>query len=154
MEYRGACERWDFKTARPAGMGSFDNAELYLNYLEHLDLPKAEMKKVFADGDDVYEFHETNVENLPEPMLVFTWIHVDGGKISSIKMLYDPRPFCRKDLGDNGAKVRIDVSRFVKYILEYILCQLTRPVYYVLYIVKVCIYPKKDRLRPVGLRSP
>jgi len=107
MEYRAACERRDFKTSRsylvdnvsfrgPTGMGSFDKAEPYLKYLEHLDLPKAETKKVFADGDDVCEFHEINFEKLPAPMLVCTWIHVDGGKISSIKMLYDPRPFLQE----------------------------------------------------------
>lgn len=37
----------------PTGMGSFDKAEPYLKYLEHLNLPKSEIKKVSVDGDDV-----------------------------------------------------------------------------------------------------
>src|SRR5437660_1384180 len=90
MEFLAACERKDFKSARayisdnvsyvgPTGMGSFDKAEPYLKYLEHLDLPKLEFKKVFVDGDDVCELHELNFDTLPAPMLVCSWFHVDDG---------------------------------------------------------------------------
>jgi ketosteroid isomerase-like protein len=107
MEYLAACDRRDFETARrylsdnvsyrgPTDMGSFDKAEPYLKYLEHLNLPKLDINKVFADGDDVCEFHEVNFDTLPTPMLVCSWFHVDDGKISSIKVLYDPRPYLQE----------------------------------------------------------
>ena len=104
MEFLTACERKDFKSARaylsdnvsyvgPTGMGSFDKAEPYLKYLEHLELPKSEIKKVFVDGDDVCVLHELNFDTLPAPMFVCTWYRANGGKISSIKVVFDPRPY-------------------------------------------------------------
>jgi hypothetical protein len=104
MEYIAAVNRKDFKSARSYVSGnisyrgpinSFDKAEPYLKYLEHLNL-YLDVKKVFADGDDVCEFHEVNVNTLPEPLLVCMWFHVDGGKISSIRIVFDPRSFLTK----------------------------------------------------------
>lgn len=108
MEYIAAVNRKDFKSARtylsdnvfyrgPAGMGRFDKAEPYLKYLEHLDL-YLDIKKVFVDGNDVCEFHEPKgkVNNTqPEPLLVCMWFHVDDAKISSIRIVFDPRPYLR-----------------------------------------------------------
>ena len=103
-EFLAACEHKDFKSARtyvsdnisyvgPAGMGSFDKAEPYLKYLEHLNLPKSDIKKVFMDDHDVCVLHEANFAALPEPMFVSSWYHVDDGKISSIRVVFDPRPY-------------------------------------------------------------
>jgi hypothetical protein len=94
-------EHRDFKTARSyvkdnvsyvSPLNSFDSAEPYLKYNESLHLPKLDIKKVFTDGDDVCILHETI---LTKPPAVFTslWFHVDGGKISSLRALFDPRPF-------------------------------------------------------------
>src|SRR5215218_4960908 len=102
MEYLQALiERRDFKSARSylkdnvtyvSPLNSFDSAEPYLKYNESLHLPKPDIKKVFTDGDDVCILHETI---LTKPPAVFTslWFHVDGGKISSLRALFDPRPF-------------------------------------------------------------
>jgi hypothetical protein len=78
----------------PTGMGRFDKAEPYLKYLESLDL-YLDVKKVFVDGDDVREFHEINLETQP-PLLVCMWFHVAGGKISSIRIVFDPRPYLQE----------------------------------------------------------
>lgn len=107
MEYIEAVNRNDFKSARSyvsdnisyAGpINSFDKAETYLKYLEHLVMNglRLDVKKVFADGDDVCEFHEVNLDTLPEPLLVCMWFHVDDGKISWIKIVFDPRPFLQE----------------------------------------------------------
>src|SRR5262249_45731614 len=107
MDFLESCERKDFKSARnyisdnisyrgPTGMGSFDKAESYLKYLEHLDLPKADIKKVFENGNDICEVHEMKFGTLPEPTFVCSWFHVDDGKISSIRVLFDPRPFLQE----------------------------------------------------------
>ena len=78
---------------------SFIKAETYLKYLEHIDLPRLEIKKIFADGDDVCEFHEVNFDTQSPPLLVCMWFHVDDGKISSIRIVFDPRPFLREQRG-------------------------------------------------------
>jgi hypothetical protein len=80
----------------PEGLGSFDSAEPYLKYLEHLNLPKSEIKKVFADGNDVCVLHESNFATPPVTLFVCTWYCVDDGKISSIRIVFDPRPFVRE----------------------------------------------------------
>ncbi len=109
LEYLAAVNRKDFKSARsyvnenvsyrgPTGMGSFDNAESYLKYLEHLVTNGLylDVKKVFLDGNDVCEFHEVNLHTQPVPLLVCMWFHVDEGKINSIRIVYDPRPYLQE----------------------------------------------------------
>jgi ketosteroid isomerase-like protein len=105
IEYFETCDRKDFKSARTyvsdnvsymSPIGSFDRAEPYFKYFEHVDLPKMDIKKVFVDGNDVCVLHELNFGTPPAPMLVCTWCHVDGGKISSIKVVFDPRPWVQE----------------------------------------------------------
>ena len=95
-------EHRDFKTARSyvkdnvsyvSPLNSFDSAEPYLKYNESLHLPKLDIKKIFTDGDDVCILHETNLTKPPATVFTSLWFHVDGGKISSLRALFDPRPF-------------------------------------------------------------
>lgn len=107
MEYlETLIERRDFKTARSylkdnvsywSPLNSFDGAEPYLKYNESLRLPKPDIKKVFADGGDVCLLYEMTLTTQPAPLFVSLWFHVDGGKISSIRTLFDPRPFLRPE---------------------------------------------------------
>ena len=108
MEYTQATERQDFKLARGylkdnvsyvSPLNSFDRAEPYLKYNLHLyetgQLGKFDIKKEFADSNDVFILHEWNSQ------LVCVWYHVDDDeKISSVKVIFDPRPFLE------GAKER------------------------------------------------
>ena len=104
MEYLDLItERQDFKTARSylkdnvsyvSPLNSFDRAEPYLKYNESLHLPKLDIKKVFVDGDDVCILHETSLPpRISSTVYSSLWFHVDGGKISSLRALFDPRPF-------------------------------------------------------------
>jgi hypothetical protein len=103
MEYMQALiERRDFKTARSylkddvsyvSPLNSFDGVEPYLKYNESIHLPKPDIKKVFADGDDVCLLYEMTLAKPPVTFPVSLWAHVDGGKISSIRLVFDPRPF-------------------------------------------------------------
>ena len=73
-------------------LNSFNRAEPYLKYNLHLyqtgQLAKFDVKKEFADSNDVCILHEWNSQ------LVCVWYHVeDDGKISSIKVIFDPRPY-------------------------------------------------------------
>lgn len=88
MEYfQVVLKRRDFQSARShlsdnissvSPLNSFDRAEPYLKYHEHLNLPKLDIKKVFADSNDVCILHEWNSQT------VCLWLHIgDDGKISS-----------------------------------------------------------------------
>src|SRR5215208_2821721 len=93
MEYTQATERQDFQSARGylrdnlsyvSPLNSFDRAEPYLKYNLHLyqtgQLVKFDIKKEFADSNDYW----------------CVWYHVDDdGKISSIKVIFDPRSFAQ-----------------------------------------------------------
>ena len=107
MEYLQALvERQDFQSARSyisdnisyvSPLNSFDRAEPYLKYNEHLNLPKFDIKKVFVDGQDVCLLYELNVGTPPVTLLVCGWFHVnDDGKISSLRLAFDPRPFVQQ----------------------------------------------------------
>ena len=102
MEYMQAAERKDFESARSylkddvsyvSPLNSFDRAEPYLKYNFSLNLPKFDTKKIFTDGDDVCLLHETTIATPPATVFAAVWFHVDGGKISSIRVVFDPRPF-------------------------------------------------------------
>jgi hypothetical protein len=103
MEYlQVLIERRDFQTARGylkdnvsyvSPLNSFDRVEPYLKYNESLHLPKPDIKKVFADGDDVCLIYEMTLATQPTTLPVSLWAHVDDGKISSINIIFDPRPF-------------------------------------------------------------
>jgi hypothetical protein len=106
MEYFEAItERQDFKSARSylkdnvsyvSPLNSFDRAEPYLQYNSSLHLPKLDIKKIFTDGDDVCLLYEINLTKPPATVFVSAWCHVDDGKISSIRLLFDPRPFVQR----------------------------------------------------------
>lgn len=103
MEYfQAITERHDFKAARTylkddvsyvSPLNSFDRAEPYLKYNESLQLPKLDIKKIFADGDDVCILYEVTLTTPPATLFASAWVHVDDGKISSIRLVFDPRPF-------------------------------------------------------------
>jgi hypothetical protein len=108
MEYLEAVQRKDFKSARnyvsdnmsytgPADLGSFNRAEPYFKYLEHLHLPKLDIKKVFTyDSHDVCILYELNYGTPPTTTFVSAWFQVYDGKISSIRLVFDPRPYVQQ----------------------------------------------------------
>jgi hypothetical protein len=105
-EYLQAVERRDYQSARSllnenlsyvTPLNSFDRAEPYLKYLEHVNLPKLNIIKEFADSNGVCIIHEFKIGTPPVISPVCTWFQVDeDGKISSIKNIFDPRPFVQQ----------------------------------------------------------
>ena len=80
-----------------ASLNSFNGAEPYFKYVEHLNLPKLDIKKVFAEGShDVCVHSELNYSIPPAPIFVSAWYQVHDGKISSMKLVFDPRPFLQQ----------------------------------------------------------
>jgi limonene-1,2-epoxide hydrolase len=105
MEFIEALERKDFKTVRsyisdnisvlapgPIELTTFNQAEPFMTYLEHTNLPRLEIKKEFADSNDVCLLYEMNYREPPVTTFVCGWFHVnDDGKISSLRFILDPR---------------------------------------------------------------
>src|SRR5919112_4838846 len=109
MDFIEALEQKDFKTVRsyisdnisvlapgPVGVTSFNQAEPFTTYLEHANLPKLEIKKEFADSNDVCLLYEMTYREPPLTTFVCGWFHVnddddDDGKISSLRFVMDPR---------------------------------------------------------------
>ena len=105
MEFLQALQRKDFKTVRsyisdnisvlapgPTELTSYNKAEPFMTYLEHANLPPFDIKKEFADSNDVCLLYEVTYR---EPVTTFVcgWFHVnDDGKISSLRFVFDPRP--------------------------------------------------------------
>ena len=105
MDFIQALERKDFKTIRsyisdnisvlapgPVELTSFNKAEPFVTYLQYANLPPLEIKKEFADSNDVCLLYEMNYREPPLTTFVCGWFHVDdNGKISSLRFVLDPR---------------------------------------------------------------
>jgi hypothetical protein len=50
------------------------------------------IRKMFVDGDDVTTWFDLHTKVADEPALVANWAHLTNGKISTIKVVFDPRP--------------------------------------------------------------
>lgn len=105
MDFIEALERKDFETVRtyishnisvlapgPVELTTFNQAEPFVTYLENANLPRLEIKKEFADSNDVCLLYEMNYRKPPVRTFVCGWFHVnDDGKISSLRFILDPR---------------------------------------------------------------
>ena len=106
METIEAMERKDWKTVRshisdnisvvapgPVELTIFKQAESFMNYLEHANLPPLDIKKEFADSNDVCLLYEMTYRDPTVTTFVCGWFHVnDDGKLSSVRFVMDPRP--------------------------------------------------------------
>ena len=105
MEFIEALERKDFKAVRnyisdnisvlapgPVELTSFNKAEPFVTYLEHANLPPLDIKKEFADSNDVCLLYELTYPGSSLPTFVCGWFRVDDdGKINSLRFVLDPR---------------------------------------------------------------
>jgi predicted ester cyclase len=70
-------------------LGSRDGAEAYMKDMEHMKL-KYTVKKTIADTDDVCLIYDLNISGIS--LLSYGWYHLEDGKISSLNVMFDPRP--------------------------------------------------------------
>ena len=73
---------------------TFGDADSYLRAIQGLSqiVTGVERRKIFVDGDDVcviYDLKTAPVPNTPTA----EWYHVRDGKIASIRVFFDARPF-------------------------------------------------------------
>jgi limonene-1,2-epoxide hydrolase len=105
ISYLNALNDQDFKAARGylndnmtflAPIASHNSADAYFKENERLrsefGIKKVlyEVKRVFVDGDDVCVFFDFNIGSVT--LFACGWFQVEDGKISSIRVLFDPRP--------------------------------------------------------------
>ncbi len=104
MSYQRVLGNQDYKTARTlmsddfsfkGPLASHDKPEGLLKDLEmlHHIVKGVEMKKVFVDGDDVCLMYDLITSNPPATSFTAEWYHIQGGKIGSIRVVFDARPF-------------------------------------------------------------
>jgi ketosteroid isomerase-like protein len=94
----------DFGTARAllhdnvsfAGpIDTFDHADAYITSLQGLAqiVKSADEQKVFIDDADVCVIYDLVTESPAGTAPVAEWYHVRDGKISSVRVFFDARPF-------------------------------------------------------------
>jgi len=96
----------DFKTARKyvandfsftGVLGSRNGAEAYFADMEKMKL-KYDIKKIFVNENDVCLLYDLTMQGI----IIFgcAWYHVEGDKINSLRVIFDPRPVL--ELGDKN----------------------------------------------------
>jgi hypothetical protein len=70
-------------------LGTRNGADAYFSDMERLRL-KYEIKKVFAEGDDVCLIYDLTISG--QKILCVGWYQVEGGKIQHLRVVFDPRP--------------------------------------------------------------
>jgi len=72
----------------------FDNADAYHQAIQGLSQIKDDLviRKVWVDGSDVVTWYDLHTKVAP-PGPVAEWSHVEGGKITMVRVVFDARPF-------------------------------------------------------------
>ncbi len=100
LSYIGALDRQEYDAAQgylrdgvrikgPAGE-SFGKPREFIDMLRQHS-GKYDVKKVFADGDDVCLLYDLATPSAT--VFMCSWYQVKDGKIASIHSVFDPRPF-------------------------------------------------------------
>jgi hypothetical protein len=104
LAYQRALGASDYKTARTylsdhfsfqGPLASHDKPEGLLKDLEQLHhiVKGVNMHKVFVDGEDVCLLYDLITTNPPVTSFTCEWYHVVDGKIASIRVTFDARPY-------------------------------------------------------------
>jgi len=70
-------------------LGSRNGADVYFSDMERMKI-KYEVKKAFADGEDVCLLYDLLLNGVT--IFGCGWYHLVNGKISTIRVVFDPRP--------------------------------------------------------------
>jgi len=82
----------------------FSDADGYLASLRQLSgiVTGAEQRKVFVDGDDVCVIYDLKTAPVPSSRIC-EWCQVRGGRIASVSVVFDARPFAPLLGAEHGA---------------------------------------------------
>ena len=103
-DYQQAMGRGDFAAARKllhdklsfrGPLEAFDSPEPYLESLKKLHhiIERIDMKRVFADGDDVCVLYDMVTNTPAGTAFIAEWYQVKGERIGAIRVVFDARPF-------------------------------------------------------------
>jgi hypothetical protein len=70
-------------------LGSRKGSDSYMSDMEKMRL-KYDVKKAFADGNDVCVWYDVTMSGTTVPTA--GWYHVKSGRITTLKVVFDPRP--------------------------------------------------------------
>ena len=72
----------------------FDNADAYQQAIRGLSQMKTDIAihKTFVDGPDVVTWYDLHTK-IASPAAVAEWSHVENGKITMVRVVFDARPF-------------------------------------------------------------
>lgn len=72
----------------------FDNADAYQQAIRGLSQMKTNVviRKTFVDGPDVVTWYDLHTR-IAAPAPVAEWSHVEDGKITMVRVVFDARPF-------------------------------------------------------------
>lgn len=97
LAFIDALNRSDFDSARKlvaddmkfvGVLGSRDGGDAYFRDMKHMNL-KYDVKKAFADGDDVCLFYDVTIAGVT--VLCAGWYQLSNGKIHLFRVIFDPR---------------------------------------------------------------
>ena len=74
-------------------MGSRNGSKAYFDDMEKMKL-KYQIKKSFSDHNDAVLLYEMDMSG--KTIFCCGWYHLKRGKISSLKVIFDPRPILEK----------------------------------------------------------
>jgi SnoaL-like protein len=85
--------RDDMKFKGP--LAAYDKPEPYMEDLKKLHhiVKGVDMKKIFVDGNDVCLIYDMITNTPAGTAFISEWYHVEAGKIASVRVVFDPRPF-------------------------------------------------------------
>jgi hypothetical protein len=104
MGYQRALGKGDWAAARgflrndlkfKGPIAEYDKPEPYIEDLKRLHgiVKDVQMKKVFADGEDVCLLYDMMTNTPAGTAFICEWYHVEGSKIGAIRVVFDATPF-------------------------------------------------------------
>jgi hypothetical protein len=103
-QYKTAMGRGDFTAARhllhddllfEGPIDTFNRADEYLEASKRLAtiIERIDVKKMFADGNDVCVLYEMVTNTPAGTAFIVDWYQVRGAKIGALRAVFDARPF-------------------------------------------------------------
>ncbi len=112
-DYQQAMGKGDFASARKllhdnlsfrGPIDTFTRPEPYLESVKKLHhiIQRIDMKKTFADGNDVCVLYDMVTNTPAGTAFICEWYQVKGDKIAEIRVVFDARPFAAMFAGKAG----------------------------------------------------
>jgi hypothetical protein len=94
-EYQASAKYLDENLSFKGPIDAFNNSKDYLKALDRLApiVVDVKMKRTFVDGKDVCFVYDLVTSTPAGTVPCAEWIHSDHGKVKSIQVFFDARPF-------------------------------------------------------------